>query len=104
VDAAGMNQQPLEDVLVPSQMRATHAARVVDVRERTLDPLAALAHQAPSASSTYPAAIAIHRRLRLRLVRPIASAAVRLRDVCPNAHGVQVHHCLIAVIPLFAND
>src|SRR5207244_2023312 len=42
IEAAGMNQQPLEDVLMTTQMRAAHAARVVDVRERALDPLTAL--------------------------------------------------------------
>src|SRR5712692_4383192 len=89
IEGTGMNQDALENVRVAAQMRAPHAARVVDMRERAFDQFAASPHQAPSTSSTNPAAIAIHRRLGLGLLRPIASPAVRLGDVGPEAHGLE---------------
>jgi hypothetical protein len=50
---------------VATQMRTTHATRVVEVREGALDPLAALAHQSAPASAANPATIAVHRGLGL---------------------------------------
>ena len=82
--------------------RSTHAARVVHMGEGTFDALAALAHQSASASSTNPSAIAID--VRLRLLRPVASTSVRLGNVRPDAHSLEVHHRLIAVIALVADD
>ena len=49
IEATGMNQQALQDVRVTAQMRAAHAARVVEMREGAFDPLAASPHQAPAA-------------------------------------------------------
>src|SRR5437870_11171935 len=97
-----MNQEAFQNIRVAAQMRPTHAPRVIEMREGAFDPLAALAHQAPAASSANPATIAIHRRLGLGLLRPIASPAVRLRHVGADAHGVEVDHRLITVIPLSA--
>ena len=56
-------------------------------------------HQAPSASSMHPAAIAIDRRLRVRRLRPVVAASVRLGDVRPETDRVGGHHRLVAVIP-----
>ena len=42
IEGAGMNQEPLENVLMPPQMRAPHAPRVVEVREGALDAFTAL--------------------------------------------------------------
>src|SRR5260370_18947328 len=58
IEPTGMDQQPLEDVLVTAQMRAAHAAGVIDMRERPFDPFATLAHQASAASAANPSAIA----------------------------------------------
>src|ERR687888_1450073 len=63
VEPPGMDQQPLEDVLVTAQVRTAHAARVIEMGERAFDPFAPLAHQAPSAPSANPSAIAIHGHL-----------------------------------------
>src|ERR1700730_656181 len=89
IEGAGMNQQPLEDVRMTAQMRAAHASRVVEVRERALDPLTASPHQAASSSAANPATIAIHRRLGFRLLRPVALTAVRLGDIGADAEGVE---------------
>jgi len=42
IQATGVNQQPLENVLVTTQMRAPHATGVVEMRQRAVAPLAAL--------------------------------------------------------------
>src|SRR5207244_12698415 len=85
-------------------MRAAHAAGVIEMPERPFDPFAALAHQASAASSPNPATIAIHRRLGLGLLRPIATPSLRLRHIRPDADSVELHHRLIAVIPLVGDD
>src|SRR3981189_1347825 len=63
-----MDQQPLEDIRVAAQMRATHPTGVIEMREGAFDPPAPLTHQAPAARSTNPAPISIHRGLGLRLL------------------------------------
>src|ERR1700675_3104908 len=93
-----LNQQALQDIRVAAQMRAAHAPGVIEMRERAFDPLAALAHQTPAAWSSNPATIAIDRCLGLGRLRPIASSPIRLRNVGPDAHGVEVDHRLIAVV------
>ena len=79
-----------------AQMRAAHAARVVDLRERAFD-------RSPRRRiRRRPRGPRIRRRLRYTGACAFGSSdqsrrpAVRLRDVRPNAHGVQVHHRLIA--------
>ena len=104
IEATSMNQHALQDVRVAAQMRTAHAPRVIEVRERAFDRLTASPHQAPSASSLHPAAIAIDRRLRVRRLRPVAAASVRLGDVRPDTDRVEVHHRLVAVIPLVADQ
>src|SRR5437016_19136 len=51
-----------------------------------------------------PPAVGIDRRLRGRLLRPIARPAIRLGDVRPEADGVEIDHGLIAVVSLVADD
>src|SRR4051795_252531 len=63
IEASGMNQQALQDVRVPTQMRPPHPARVIDMREGPFDALAPLPHQAASAGATHATSIAIYRRL-----------------------------------------
>ena len=105
IEATCMNQDAFQDIRVAAQMRAAHAARVVEMREGAFDPLAALTHQAPSASAPrIRRRLPIHRRLGLGRLRPVASSAIGLRDVGPDAHGVEVDHRLIAVIALVGDD
>ena len=87
-----------------AQVRPTHAARVIEMGEGAFDLLAPLTHQAPAASGANPATISDTPRLGLGRLRPIASSAIGLRDVGPDAHGVEVDHRLIAVIALVRND
>ena len=62
IEATGMNQQPLQDVVVPAQISAAHRARVVEVRERALDRRPTSKHQTQSAGAAQPTAIAIAKR------------------------------------------
>jgi len=65
IEPAGMDQQPLEGVRVTAQVGAAQAPSVIEMRERAFDQFAAPTHQTPSAWSTNPATIPIHRRLGL---------------------------------------
>src|SRR3954452_16346590 len=104
MQAPAMNHVPLKLVRDPPRMPPPHPARVIDMREGPFDALAPLPHQAASAGATHATSIAIYRRLSLGRLRPIASSPIRLRDVGPHPHGVEVDHRLIAVIPLVRND
>src|SRR5262245_66609885 len=85
-------------------MRAPHATRVVEMCERTVDPLAPLSQQSAATRSADPPTIAIDGRLGVGLLRPVASSAIWFGDVGPNANRLEVHHRLITVIPLVADD
>src|SRR5271155_3927905 len=98
IEAAGMNQQALEDIGVAAQMRAAHPTGVVEMCEGAFDPLASLTHQAPAARATNPPPIGIHQGPGGGLLCPIAATTVRLRQVGPEAYGRQLDHNLIAVI------
>ncbi len=65
IEAAGMNQQALQNVVVAAQMHATHPAGLVEMREGAFQPLAALPQQAPAARAANASTIAIHRVARL---------------------------------------
>ena len=73
---------------MPAQVGAAHPARVVDVRERPLDVLAASPHQPCPARAAHAPTIAVHRRLRLRRLRPVPATAIGLRDVGPHRRRV----------------
>ena len=80
-------------------------ARVIEVGERAFDPLAALTHQAPAAASresgddcAYTGAWASG------AFDQVAAPAIRLRDVGPDADGLEIDHRLITVIPLVGDD
>ena len=54
IEATRMDQQPFEDVGVTAQMRAAHAAGVVDMCERAFNPLATSTHQTATAGAANP--------------------------------------------------
>ena len=98
--AREVNQEALQDIAMPAQMRAPHPAGLVGVRERTLDALATSAHQALAAGAPNAPTIRIDGRLGLPRLGPIAAASIRLGDIRPDADGLQIHHDLITVIAL----
>ena len=100
VEAREVNQEALQDIAMSAQMRAPHPAGLVGMRKRSLDPLAAPAHQALAAGPPDAPTIRIDGRLGLRRLRPIAAAPIRLGDIRPDADGLQIHHDLITVIAL----
>jgi len=104
LEAADVDQHSLENTFVSAQMRPPHAPGVVERGEGAFDSLAALPHQAAPAAPAQAPTIAIDGRLGRRVLRPAVSPTVGLGDVGPNANRVEVHHRLIAVIALVADD
>lgn len=51
-----------------------------------------------------PKALAIHRGTCLRLLLPVASPAIRFRDIAPHTYGFEIDERLTAVIPLVTDD
>jgi len=70
-----MDQQPLEDVVVFSQVRAPHAAGLVAVGECSLDQLAALPQQPLALRPLQPLSIRIDQSLLIFLVGSRTGAA-----------------------------
>ena len=71
VEAADVDQQPFQDVRVPAQMRAPHPARLVEMRIRAFQPLAASPLQGVPARAADAPTIRIHRVARRRLLLPV---------------------------------
>ena len=59
IEAAGVNEKPLEDVCPASQVGTSHAAGLVHVREGALDSFAAQPLELLAACTTCPATIGI---------------------------------------------
>ena len=104
VEAAAMNQQTLQDVVVSPQVRASHPAGLIEVGKRSLGEFRPSPPQASPAGASETAAIPMDGRVRIRRVRPIAPATVGFRNVRPQAHRSQVYHRLVAVIALVRDD
>src|SRR5438128_53201 len=66
VEAAAMNQEALQDVVVSTQMRTSHSPRLIEMRKRSLGELRSAPPQASAAGAPYTAAISIDRGLRAR--------------------------------------
>ena len=58
VQRAGLQERPLENVLVTAQVHTPHAARPIEMREGPFEPLAALPQQALAAHAANPPAVA----------------------------------------------
>lgn len=100
IEAARVNQQSLQNVRVPPQVHAAQAACLVEMREGPLQAFAAKPQQSQAPRATNAPPIPIHRGTGLRRVFPVASPAIRFRDVAPDTHGFEIHEGLIAVIAL----
>ena len=99
VEAGGVNQKTLRDVVVPPKMHPAHPARLVAVRERPLHQLRPEARQSHPPRPPDAPTIPIHRSLRLSGPPPAPPATLRLRYITPNPRSRQTRHCRIAVIP-----
>ena len=100
IDAADLDEQPFQDVGMAAQMDAAHPAGLVEMRVGPFQELAPLPQQPFPARAANPPPVGIHRVPRRRLARPVAPAAIRLRDVAAHADGRKPDHRLVAVISL----
>ena len=87
-----------------AQMHAAQRAGFVEMRKRAFQAFAALAQQALPSGTTNAPTVAIDRGASRRLAEPVPSAAIGLREVGPDADGLQVHQHLITVIPLVGDQ
>src|SRR3989454_265587 len=104
IERAGMNEQPLQDVVMAPQVRAAEAAGVVHVGEGPLDVFAAASHDPLASRPAHAPAISVDRGLRLRRLRPVPSAALGLGDVRAHGDRLEIDHRLVTVIPLVGDD
>ena len=74
VEAAAMNQQTLQDVVVFPQVRASHPAGLIEVGKRSLGEFRPSPPPASPAGAPETAAIPMDGRVRIRRVGPIAPA------------------------------
>ena len=81
VEATAMNQQPLQDVVVSPQVRASHPAGLIEVGNRSLGEFRPSPPHALPAGAPETAAIPMDGRVRIRRVGPIAPATGGFRNV-----------------------
>ena len=74
LNAAHMNQLPLEDVVVLAQMRAPHASCVVAMRKAAFHQLAAPPQKARAVVALHPSPVGVHRLLLAGFALPVAAA------------------------------
>ena len=99
-----VDEQSFEDVGMPSQVRPSHAAGVVQMRVRPFEVLAPSPQQGHAPCPADASAIRIDRVAGHGLLRPVASAAIWFRDVAPQVEGRQIREHLITVVPLVRHD
>src|SRR5262245_66573833 len=85
-----MEQYAFENVVVPAQVDAPHAARFVEMREGSFQPLASLPQQAFASRPPNAPTIAIHRVTGLGVLRPVASSAIGFRDIAAHADRFEI--------------
>ena len=94
----------LRMLVCAAQVRPPHPAGLVEMGEGAFEQLAAVSQQPLAARAADAPTIGVDGVARVRLVRPVASAAVRLGDVAADAHCVRDRHDRIAVIALVGDD
>src|SRR5258708_14174330 len=104
IEGRGVNEQSLENVCVTAKMGASHAAGLVQMREGTLEHLAAPTLQPLASLAANSSTIRIDPRLPRDVVLPLPSPAIRLGEVRPQALLLQLHERPIAVVTLVADD
>ena len=75
-----LQQQFLLHVYLPTDIQASHPARLIQVRKRTLQHLPAFPQQRLPSLPRHPPPIAVDRRLLLFLARPLPPSPLRLRN------------------------
>ena len=73
-----MNQQPLKNVSVTTQLRSPHATGFILVGKAAFDSLSTLAQQLLAPLAANPSAVGVHSSLLLMFADPVASTAVGL--------------------------
>src|ERR1700752_822260 len=97
-----MNQQPLENVVVFSQVRSPHAPRVVAVSEGSLDQLATLPQQPSAFRPLQALPVLIDRLLLILLAHPMTFPSLLLlgniRAYSGGLHLLQRRATVISLI------
>ena len=102
IEPGAVHQQPLEDVISPSQMDSPHTAGIVQMREASLGQFAPQLLQPLVALSSHSPPILVRPLLlfRLPLALPFPPAPLRFRDVTPDfliVHFLQYGTAMIAL-------
>ena len=104
VEPADVHQEPLEDVLMPAQVRPPHRPGLKRVREGPFEQLPTRPEQCLATAPTDATAVGVHGVPFGRFVRPVAAPTVGLRNVAAVPRGGQRHQHRVAVVPLVGHD
>ncbi len=103
IETASVNQQPLPNVGVASEVHTAHPAGLIKRRRGVpgarLVAAAAVCRVPRGCADDCDTPVACS-----GILRPVPSSAIRLQDVSTHAHGFEIHEGLIAVIALVADD
>jgi hypothetical protein len=81
VEARDVDEQPLGDVVVVTQVSAPQTTGLEGVGEAALDELSSTAHQRPAALTVFPSTVGVDGIALVTLASPSLAIAPRLRDV-----------------------
>src|SRR5260221_3966499 len=81
IQCAGMQQHSLQDVVVTAQVHASHPSGFVEMRKRSFQAFASQTPQTLPPRTANAPAVAIDNVARLAVVFPVATPALRFRDV-----------------------
>ena len=85
-----MDQHTFQNVRVSAQVHAAQAASFVEMREGTFEPFATQAQQPLATSAVNASPVPIDGGARLGFTRPVASPAIRFRDVAADSHRFEI--------------
>src|SRR6266545_7579856 len=98
-----MNQQPLENVAVSTQVRAPHPAGLVGMRKASFQHFSAPPQQLLAVLALDSSPVAVHCLLRPSVALPLAPSPLWLRDVAAHLPLLQGRHRMVAVVALVAD-
>ena len=85
-------------------MRPPQPTGFIEMRIRSFEILTPSTRQGQPTHASDASTIRVHRGARRRLVRPVAPAAIGLRDIGPQVECHEIHQRLITVVSLVGHD
>ena len=104
IETHRVHQQTLQDVVGLSQVRSSHAARLVHVRETAFHQLRPDSLQLFPSSALHPSPVGVYSLLLHLPAPPLPAPAFRLRNVTSHRFLMQRHQRCCTVVALVSHN